>query len=118
MDSDDGTGQFDHLEGPMELVLPFVSCVSKGGPYDDTAFTAGFQAGRLDQRLAVAAAAQIDALGATVYTDLIPQVDLIAMNNGYTMEPQQCGPPAEAWTVVVFTRTSDPVGTSSIVESS
>lgn len=110
MDGDPTPGDYDHDgDGGFELVLPFVSCASKGGPYDDKAFTAGFQAGRLDQRLAVAAAAQINALSATVYTELLPQVDLIAMNNGYTAKSVPCGPPYESWSVAEFNRVADPV---------
>ncbi len=31
----------DHSETAMELVMPFIVCASKGGPYEDKSFVAG-----------------------------------------------------------------------------
>jgi hypothetical protein len=70
-----------------ELVMPFVVCASQGGPYDDDAFVAGFQAGSLYKTLAAIAA--VEATGVIevpVRTALLPQLDLIAMKFGFTTE--------------------------------
>lgn len=40
----------------MTLVVPFIVCTSKGGPYDDDSFVAGYQAGAVDRMLAIASA--------------------------------------------------------------
>ncbi len=66
-----------------ELLYPFVACASQGGPYDDDAFVAGVQVGRLDRSLELAAAAGADRLSATVYTTLVPQLELAAMARGW-----------------------------------
>lgn len=84
----------------FNLLMPFVVCKSKGGPYDDESFVAGFQASHLDTKLMSAP----DSLFWTVYTALVPQVDLIAMRHGYTAvyEPTEYS----EWTQVALTRVS------------
>lgn len=67
------------------LVLPFTVVASAGGPYDDEAFAAGWQGGRLDATLQLASALGANNLTATVYTTLLPQADLVGMRHGYTM---------------------------------
>ena len=66
-----------------ELVMPFVSVSSKGGPYSDESFTAGFQAGEISGKLSERV---ILATTFLIYSELISQVDLIAMRYGYSME--------------------------------
>lgn len=74
-------------EEPVEeveygLVMPFVVCVSKGGPYEDQAFVAGVQFGGLWTM----AQANLTPILAMVYKELLPQIDLLAMNFGYTLD--------------------------------
>lgn len=38
----------------LELVVPFIVCASKGGPFDDDSFVAGFRCGEIDKALAAA----------------------------------------------------------------
>lgn len=64
------------------LVMPFVVCASKGGPYEDQAFVAGVQFGGLW----TLAQAGLTPILAMVYKELIPQIDLLAMNFGYTLD--------------------------------
>lgn len=70
----------DALDG-SELVMPFVACVSNGGPYDDESFTAGWELGAIDMALNVMAP-----LGATfarwIKPGMVEQLDLIAMKHG------------------------------------
>lgn len=77
----------DDLDRPEEdgyaLAVPFVVCTSNGGPYDDDAFVAGFQAGTVDQSLKSIAAAGGDGAVFTVRTDLVKQLELLAMYRGF-----------------------------------
>lgn len=83
------------------LVMPFVSVASKGGPYDDSAYCAGWAMGALDTRLATLA---LVSLSETVRTDDLGQADLVAMKNGYAMQRHESE--VEGWTFVEFTRLS------------
>lgn len=65
-----------------ELVMPFVVVTSKGGPYDDEAFMAGWYAGEIDRMLTGAQGVDI-VLYRDVPRALLPQIDLIAMRHGY-----------------------------------
>jgi hypothetical protein len=65
------------------LVLPFVACQSHGGPYDDESFVAGFRAGQVDRALAVIAAVEGDGLAVQAESELVKQLDLIAMHRGF-----------------------------------
>lgn len=69
-------------ESEYELVMPFISCASRGGPYDDDAFVAGFQTGAVD---ALLAAGLTPPPGRPYYKVLLPQLDLIAMRYGRTV---------------------------------
>lgn len=62
------------------VVLPFTVVTSKGGPYDDLAFTAGWQCGLIDGLLA---AHKVPEQWMPVAVSLRAQVDLIAMYRGY-----------------------------------
>lgn len=64
------------------LVMPFLPVQSKGGPYDDAAFVAGYQMGLLDAQLG----GSIYDQGRAVYAALREQADLIAMRHGYIAE--------------------------------
>lgn len=77
MTDDDETG--------WELVMPFVVCASQGGPYDDEAFVAGFELGRIDRELAIYAALNHASLSFQIRTELVPQLELLAMRERYTL---------------------------------
>lgn len=90
------------------MVMPFVACATQGGPYDDQSFVAGYQAGQIDQSLAI-----IDRVGLAgaavahcVYRALLGQLDLIAMRHGYQMRsaPVTAGDDTETWSTVEFYR--------------
>lgn len=66
-----------------ELVLPFIATQSHGGPYEDQAFVAGYQAGQIDRSLAAGAAVGAQRFTFIVYSDLATQLDLIGMRHGY-----------------------------------
>lgn len=70
-------------EHHLELVMPFVCVTSVGGPFDDDAFVAGYQLGRLDQELAVLDALEFASDSRLVDTRCLDQLDLIAMKHGW-----------------------------------
>lgn len=89
----------DDHEHDMSLV-PFVVCQSKGGPYDDDAFAAGWHLGAIDAELATVAARRSHApVLHTVRTASIPQLDLIAMRHGFSLVSSDAD---EEWTTVVL----------------
>lgn len=81
-----------------DMVMPFVTVTSKGGPHDDDAYVAGYEMGLLwaDLRYSTWPMTR------TVRTDNLPQVDLIAMRHGYTVDSYQAQTAPE-WSVVLLT---------------
>jgi len=73
----------DPGEHDMAMVMPFTVVASAGGPYDDQAFIAGFQAGQVDKALQVAAAAGATELRVTVFSTLVGQLELVGMRHGF-----------------------------------
>lgn len=87
------------------LVMPFVVCASKGGPYDDVAFTAGYECGMLDVVLELAAAnPDGHRIERTVRTASLAQVDLLAMRHGYVLDSEAWPECPDEWTRVVLVR--------------
>ena len=99
----------------MTLVVPFIVCTSKGGPYDDNSFVAGFQAARVDHMLEVAAlvCAERVAIPFAVATDLVPQLELLGMHRGFpVIEAAQVEETPEyqampQWSFVTFATTAE-----------
>ena len=97
-ESDANDDQQEH-----RLVMPFVVCQSQGGPYDDTAFVAGYTAGTIDA--ALHAAEQIVAeFKWMVSPDLIPQLDLLAMRYGFDLTHEPWDEHPDEWTEVTITK--------------
>jgi hypothetical protein len=94
------------------LLYPFVVVTSAGGPYDDESFVAGVQLGQLDQVLRTAESLPCAQVTVTVYTALLPQLELAGMARGFpVMISEPVGATAEypampEWSRVVFTRAS------------
>ncbi|WP_136246209.1 hypothetical protein [Mycobacterium intracellulare] len=65
-----------------DLVMPFLPVQSKGGPYDDAAFVAGYEMGLLDAQLAGSSFDQ----GRAIHVANRDQADLLAMRHGYVAE--------------------------------
>lgn len=86
-------------EPEYELVMPFVCVTSKGGPYDDTAFCAGWHMGSLDALLASTRPVVHED---TIRTSCREQADLISMKHGYkaTFEESEY----DEWTFMSLTR--------------
>jgi len=83
------------------LIMPFVVCRSKGGPYDDDAYVAGYEAGTLDMALSLSSSLPGSRLneGVPYHAENMPQVDLIAMRHGVTTETEDVG---DGWVSVTF----------------
>ncbi|MFV8317145.1 hypothetical protein [Mycobacterium sp. 23] len=69
-------------EFAYDLVMPFIPVQSKGGPYDDDAFVAGYEMGLLDAQLSGSTFTQ----GHAIRAENQHQADLIAMRHGYVAE--------------------------------
>lgn len=80
-----------------ELLIPFVVVQSRGGPWEDGAFTAGWRLGQLWQVLAPSGAGW----RGMVREDDLPQVELIAMHYGCTVEKDE---PFVGWVHVKIER--------------
>lgn len=79
--------------------MPFNVVASKGGPYEDQAYVAGFEAGRIWGRLEDMSrygGADVD----TVHTTNLPQLDLVAMHFGYILETTS--PDIDGWTHITL----------------
>lgn len=84
------------------LIVPFVVCRSCGGPYDDASFVRGFEVGRIAEKLA---RHDWDEIAATVHEDVVHQLDLIAMRQGYVIiDRPEDETAAEGFADVVFRR--------------
>jgi hypothetical protein len=89
-------------EPDYEIVVPFKVCISAGGPYDDEAFVAGFQAGQIDQALQAAATMHAAEVRFTVYTTLVKQLELIGMSRGFAaVQVEECDGLPE-WSFISF----------------
>jgi len=100
--------EFERLEVNEDCVgqdcgdsaMPLVLCRSRGGPYDDEAFTSGWRLGAIGATLA---APGISALCESIRPHERVQADLLAMACGYVMRVDPSTDPD--WLSVTFTRT-------------
>lgn len=99
--SEDDT-HFSDGEKSYDLVMPFVLCMSEGGPYEDDAFAAGWVCGEFDRELRPGSVWG-PTLERTVRTAVLPQLDLIAMRYGYQMTSEHYGPNPE-WSYITLTK--------------
>ncbi len=102
MSEDQGPDEVTHA-----LVMPFVIVTSKGGPYDDQAFVAGWACGVFDVRLETIAAMGGLPMAQWVRTDTVPQLDLIAMRRGFLLQTLEAN--EDGWTLVRPVRSEETV---------
>lgn len=86
-------------EPDYELLMPFVTVQSKGGPHEDEAYTAGWEMGALDARLTYELPAVLEL---TIQTVNVPQADLLAMKHGYVGVTGETD--ADGWSYLNLTR--------------
>lgn len=72
----------NEFEQNHELVMPFVTVKSKGGPHDDDSYTAGYEMGLMDARLA-SLGEWVQSCTFTIQSVNFDQADLIAMRHGF-----------------------------------
>lgn len=94
----------DEPDPEYGLLLPFVVCRSQGGPYDDDSFVAGYELGRTAAQLPIYDALEISSWGTRIRTASLPQLELIAMNWGWTI---RTGWEHDGWTDVDLERVDD-----------
>lgn len=71
----------------FSLLMPFVVVASKGGPYDDPSFTAGYRMGQADETLRMARAIGAEEIMVTyVKIECEPQLELLAMRYGFALK--------------------------------
>lgn len=109
----------DYLEGdgdeelhPFGLVMPFVPVKSKGGPFDDDAYAAGWECGQIAEILRATAETaseldECDRLKLPVRTANVEQLDLVAMSYGYMIDQREPWEDGSEWTFVRFTKTAE-----------
>lgn len=71
----------DDPEG-YSLVMPFVVVASRGGPFDDQAYAAGWEMGAIEVRLQMACLLGLGLPHVTVLRSNLPQIELLAMKHG------------------------------------
>jgi hypothetical protein len=94
--------EFDKLDVNEDCgggVMPLVLCRSRGGPYDDEAFSSGWRLGAIGATLA---GPGVSALCESIRPDERVQADLLAMACGYSMSVDPGTDPD--WLSVTFTR--------------
>ena len=90
-------------EARYGLVMPFVVCEDHGGPYKADAFVGGIHYGQIDTTIGLGQVAWPKlAEGWYVPSELVPQLDLLAMHHELklTAEPWEDHP--DEWTHVSF----------------
>lgn len=94
-------GVTDENEASYGLVMPFVVTQSHGGPYEDSAFVAGYALGQLASDLM---SRRHRVLSQYVRTQSLAQADLIAMLHGYGMRAMPWDHYPDEWAWCTFTR--------------
>lgn len=71
-----------------DLVLPFLPVASKGGPFDDASYMAGYEMGVVDATLRASNILR-KTVTATIHTANTEQADLIAMRHGFVSHAEE-----------------------------
>jgi hypothetical protein len=96
--------EYFETDADYELFMPFIVVESQGGPFPDEAFVVGYELGLLDQELQTLAnvgPTRGTPAGRYVHTTGLPQADLVAMRNGYTIDTSE-GQSDSTWTWIEF----------------
>lgn len=97
-------------DSQMSLVYPFTCVTSVGGPYEDQAFCAGVQVGRISDELRHGELTGATVFEYTVPTALVAQLELVGMAYGYPVldraevEATDEHDAMPEWTFVTFRR--------------
>lgn len=95
-------------EDAYDLVMPFVCVTSAGGPYNDEAFTAGVQLGRITQALQAASAFGVRRMEPiTVKSTLAKQLELAGMAYGFPVVTVDESEEWPEWSHVTFATSAE-----------
>ena len=86
-------------EHEYNLLLPFLPVESKGGPYDDLAFCAGYDVGYLHAQMRLG---EDGVISTQVRSALVKQIDLCAMETDWHMRSD--GDEEDDWQPIVLVR--------------
>lgn len=94
------------------LLMPFVVTKNGGGELDDRAFARGYECGHIDAEITMCARMPQDLPACPspryVSTDIVPQLDLIAMRHGYVMAHETSSErPEWSWVEFAFAQETD-----------
>ena len=87
-----------------DLVMPFVTVASKGGPHEDDSYVAGYEMGLLDARLQ-SLGEWVESCTFTIQSANFDQADLIAMRHGFSKIDVRFQP--EGWSYITVSRPSE-----------
>jgi len=90
-----------HGHEELGLAVPFTACASAGGPYDDKAFVGGFDCGVMHTEMRLMRTVGATPAARLVKPGILDQLDLLAMDNGYTIKRGETDP-ASGWVDVTF----------------
>lgn len=85
-------------------LMPFLPVTSKGGPFDDQAYVAGYEMGLLCCALADEDA--VEPINQVILAANVAQADLLAMRFGWHLEA--VFPADDTWTAIELLRTAGP----------
>ena len=86
------------------LVMPFVVC-GDNGPFDARSFVAGYRMAELAYKIANESG---DVIESYEHPDLVPQIDLFAMQHGWTMTLEPWVDHPDEWVAVTLHREAKP----------
>ena len=97
-------------EVEFSMVMPFVVCKSNGGPYDDSAFVAGAEFGKIASELErwESGALRVYEMQTQVRSEMVPQYDLLAMHHDLTLTATPWEEHPDEWTFLTFSRPQEP----------
>lgn len=97
----------DEVGHPFGMVMPFLPVTSKGGPFDDNAYAAGWECGQIAALLEYSSEvpgtlAESQRLKLPVRTANVDQLDLVAMHHGFVIDEREPWEDGSEWTFIRF----------------
>jgi len=71
-------------ESNYELIMPFIATKSNGGSFEDGAYVAGWEMGRIDEELK-----HVNHLSVVIHRENLPQANLVAMRHNCSIEEKE-----------------------------
>lgn len=90
------------------LLMPYICCTDLGGPYDPASFVAGVRYASVEAALKLLRVLGEPSFARYVEPALLPQLDLLAMQQGWSMVSEPWAEFPDDWTLVTFTMGEEP----------